>query len=98
MSAPPADTMAGASSWSASRKRSRANSAGEWRVVNGALDTAAPEPALGERTMLVFPGQGAQYVGMGRRAYETSAHARRLFARADDVLGLALSRICFTGP
>jgi [acyl-carrier-protein] S-malonyltransferase len=66
--------------------------------VNDALQTLTAPPAADERTMLVFPGQGAQYVGMGRRAHDASARARRLFARADDVLGHALSRMCFDGP
>lgn len=44
---------------------------------------------------LLFPGQGSQEVGMGRDIAEASAAAREVFERADDVLGLSLSRICF---
>jgi [acyl-carrier-protein] S-malonyltransferase len=51
-----------------------------------------------QRTAVVFPGQGAQSVGMGRDAYESSARARALFDRADEVLGFALARLCFDGP
>lgn len=47
---------------------------------------------------LLFPGQGAQSVGMARAAYESSAAARAVFARADATLGYALSRLCFEGP
>jgi len=47
---------------------------------------------------LLFPGQGAQTVGMGRAAYDRSAAARAVFARADRALGLPLSRLCFEGP
>jgi [acyl-carrier-protein] S-malonyltransferase len=47
---------------------------------------------------LLFPGQGSQEVGMGRDAAEASPAARQVFALADDVLGFALSRLCFDGP
>jgi [acyl-carrier-protein] S-malonyltransferase len=49
-------------------------------------------------TALVFPGQGAQYVGMGRQLWEHSPIGRCLFATADEALGYALSEICFAGP
>ncbi|HEX9792866.1 MAG TPA: ACP S-malonyltransferase [Planctomycetota bacterium] len=47
---------------------------------------------------LLFPGQGAQVVGMGADFAARSAAARALFDRADAVLGLPLSKICFEGP
>lgn len=46
----------------------------------------------------VFPGQGAQSVGMGRDAWERHAGARSVFERADEALGFPLSRIIFEGP
>ena len=46
----------------------------------------------------MFPGQGAQVVGMGRALAEDYEVARRTFEEADDVLGYALSQICFEGP
>lgn len=46
----------------------------------------------------LFPGQGAQSVGMGRDLHENYPVARRLFAEADEVLGFSLSSLCFQGP
>lgn len=46
----------------------------------------------------VFPGQGSQYVGMGRDLYENVDEARALFDSADRILGFPLSRLCFEGP
>jgi [acyl-carrier-protein] S-malonyltransferase len=46
----------------------------------------------------VFPGQGSQYVGMGKDFYENSLSARSFFEQADTILGFPLSTICFEGP
>lgn len=46
----------------------------------------------------VFPGQGAQWVGMGSTLYETFSSAKEVFQQADETLGLPLSRLCFDGP
>jgi [acyl-carrier-protein] S-malonyltransferase len=54
--------------------------------------------ALTGKVALVFPGQGSQFVGMGKTLYDASAAARRVFDQADDVLGFPLSRLCFQGP
>lgn len=45
----------------------------------------------------VFPGQGAQYIGMGKDLYESSEAARDLFERANDILGFRISDIMFSG-
>jgi [acyl-carrier-protein] S-malonyltransferase len=50
------------------------------------------------KTALLFPGQGSQRVGMGRDLAHEYAVARRTYDEADDVLGFALSRLCFEGP
>jgi [acyl-carrier-protein] S-malonyltransferase len=46
----------------------------------------------------VFPGQGSQYVGMGKDLSAEFALARETFAEADDALGFSLSGLCFEGP
>lgn len=45
----------------------------------------------------VFPGQGAQYSGMGKDLYEQSAIARELFDKANEILGFEITRIMFEG-
>ena len=49
-------------------------------------------------TAFVFPGQGSQYVGMGKDLYERVPEARHRFDQADALLGFSLSKICFEGP
>ena len=51
-----------------------------------------------DRAIILCPGQGAQQVGMGRAWAERSPAAAAVFARADEVLGLDLTKLCFEGP
>jgi len=46
----------------------------------------------------VFPGQGAQAVGMGKDAYESSPVAKATYDRADEALGYSISKLSFEGP
>lgn len=46
----------------------------------------------------VFPGQGSQYLGMGKDLADRFDEARQVFEEADEVLGFSLSRLCFEGP
>ena len=45
----------------------------------------------------VFPGQGAQYPGMGKDLYENSTEARALFEKANEILGFEITKIMFEG-
>ncbi|RYZ97144.1 MAG: [acyl-carrier-protein] S-malonyltransferase [Sphingobacteriaceae bacterium] len=45
----------------------------------------------------IFPGQGAQFVGMGKDLYESSAEARELFEKANSILGFNITDIMFNG-
>ena len=46
---------------------------------------------------VVFPGQGAQFTGMGKDLYENSTLAKELFDKADEILGFKITNIMFTG-
>ncbi|MBO8137399.1 MAG: ACP S-malonyltransferase [Desulfotomaculum sp.] len=48
--------------------------------------------------VFVFPGQGSQYVGMGKNLYENYPEARKIFEEANDTLGIDITRLCFEGP
>jgi len=50
------------------------------------------------RTAFVFPGQGAQKVGMGRAWAEAYPESRAAFDEASDAIGLDLARLCWEGP
>ena len=47
---------------------------------------------------LTFPGQGSQYVGMGKELFENFSVAREIFEEADDTLRFSVSGLCFKGP
>ena len=51
-----------------------------------------------KKTAVVFPGQGAQAVGMGKDLVEAVPEAMEWFARASEVLGFDLAKVCFEGP
>ena len=50
------------------------------------------------KTAFVFPGQGSQYVGMGKDIYEHYPVAKEVFQEASDALGYDVADLCFNGP
>ena len=51
-----------------------------------------------KKTALLFPGQGSQYIGMGKAFVEQSDEARQLFAQTGSLCKLDFERLCFEGP
>lgn len=53
---------------------------------------------MANKVAFVFPGQGAQKVGMGKEAFEQTDEGRKAFEEADAALGESLTELCFNGP
>lgn len=51
-----------------------------------------------KKIAFLFPGQGSQFVGMGKDIYENFLQAKTIFDEANEVLGIDLEKICFEGP
>ena len=51
-----------------------------------------------KQTAFIFPGQGSQYVGMGKEFYDNFRVAKEVFEEADDALHFPISSLCFQGP
>ena len=70
----------------------------EQNALRTAVRNAGPPPIMNKKIALLFAGQGAQVVGMGRDLAQNYPAAAELFRRADEILGRPLTRITFEGP
>lgn len=61
------------------------------------MNTPTGTPPAERRLALMFPGQGSQHAGMGRRIAERSSGAREVFAQADEILKFDVSKIIMNG-
>ena len=52
----------------------------------------------GNKIAFIFPGQGAQYVGMGKDLCDNYESAKQIYNSADNILGKSISTLCFEGP
>ena len=53
---------------------------------------------MDKRIAFLFPGQGSQYVGMGRDWFDSSKTLSQIFTQVDEICGKAISSLCFDGP
>lgn len=53
---------------------------------------------MSQKIGFIFPGQGSQFVGMGKDLYEKFSSAKKVFDEANQILGYSLTDICFSGP
>lgn len=53
---------------------------------------------MSKKIAFLFPGQGAQSVGMGKELYDNFSAAKNVFDKADEVLGKSITTLCFEGP
>ena len=50
------------------------------------------------KTAMLFPGQGSQFIGMGKKAFDSHASAAKLLSQANEILGFDLGELMFNGP
>lgn len=67
-------------------------------TVSSNQDSAIPVEEQSPLTLAMFPGQGSQYVGMGKELCDVFPKAKLVFEEASDAIGLDVAKLCFEGP
>ena len=62
------------------------------------IKSIMPETNSSSKVAFIFPGQGSQYVGMGKDWYDANPKAKEMFHLANEILGFNIAEICFAGP
>ena len=62
------------------------------------MKTENGDISMVKKVAFLFPGQGSQFVGMGKDIYESYDSAKNVYDTADEILGKNISEICFEGP
>jgi [acyl-carrier-protein] S-malonyltransferase len=71
-----------------------------WQAITGKNNLPINDNCLlitNNMTAYVFPGQGAQFSGMGKNLYESSDVARQMFDKANEILGFEITKVMFEG-